>query len=86
MACLQIGYQSLLLPSDKAMKVAEALQQAVQADRNWEGHQVVYTVNEEPLDVQFALVRPNQVRMPSGDPYPAPKARALPLSHPRLPR
>lgn len=84
MAHLTIGYVSILLPADKAMKVAEALQHAVPATKSYE-RGYTYTVEEEPLNVEFALVSPSQIRMPSGEPYPMPKARAaLPPARPRL--
>lgn len=86
MAHMRIGHVSILLPADKAMKVAEALQHAVSASREYD-HGYAYIVEEEPLQVEFALVSPGQIRMPSGEPYPMPKARAaLPPARPRLPR
>lgn len=85
MARLTIGYQNILLPADKAMKVAEALQHAVKVERSWGDRAEVFTVEEEPLGVEFSLVHPSQIRMPSGEPYPMPKAgAALPPTRPRL--
>ena len=87
MARLTIGYQNILLPADKAMKVAEALQHAVKVERSWGDRAEVFTVEEEPLSVEFSLVHPSQIRMPSGEPFPAATTKpALPLSRPRLPR
>lgn len=84
MACLTIGHVTVLLPADKAMKVADALQYAVPATKTYD-RGYAYIVEDEPLAVEFALVSPNQIRMPSGEPYPMPKARAaLPPARPRL--
>lgn len=78
MACLTIGYQDYLMPSDKAMKVAELMQHAVECRSNFEGTGYVYTAKDQP-NVEFSLVRPNQVRMPQGEsmPMPAPRQRLL---------
>lgn len=85
MASLSIGYQSLLLPADKAMKVVEALQHAVQAEIEFKGHKYHYQVQEEPLRVEFALVSQSQITMPHGEPYPAPAVKpTLPPARPRL--
>lgn len=74
MACLTIGYSDYLMPSDKAMKVAELMQHAIACNSNFEGTGYVYTAKETP-NVEFSLVRPNQVRMPHGEPVPMPTAR-----------
>lgn len=74
MACLTIGYQDYLMPSDKAMKVAELMQHAVECRSNFEGTGYVYTATDQP-NVEFSLVRPNQVRMPQGEPMPMPAPR-----------
>ena len=87
MARLSIGYQNLLLPADKAMKVVECLQHAVQAEIEFKGHKDHYQVQEEPLRVEFQLVSNSQISMPHGEPYPTGTTKpALPLSRPRLPR
>ncbi len=68
LACLTIGYQRYLMPQDKAMKVAELMQHSFTCDVNYdEGY--TYTPQEAP-DIQFSLVRPNQVRMPAGEAAP----------------
>ncbi len=77
MAFLTIGYVHVLMPADKAMKVAELMQQAVPAERDWAGNGEVYVVKEEDLNVEFKLARPNQIRMPHGEPAPAPRQRLL---------
>lgn len=74
MACLTIGYRDYLMPSDKAMKVAELMQHAVECESNFEGTGYVYTAKDQP-NVEFSLVRPNQVRIPQGEPMPVPTAR-----------
>ncbi len=74
MARLTIGYQEYLMPSDKAMKVAELMQHAIACESNFEGTGYVYTAKEQP-NVEFSLVRPNQVRMPLGEPMAVPASR-----------
>ena len=74
MACLTIGYRDYLMPSDKAMKVAELMQQAIECESKFEGTCYVYTATDQP-NVEFSLVRPNQVRMPQGEPAPMPATR-----------
>jgi hypothetical protein len=74
MACLTIGYQDYLMPSDKAMKVAELMQHAIECESNFEGTAYVYNAKDQP-NVEFSLVRPSQVRMPQGEPTPVPAPR-----------
>lgn len=75
MACLRIGYSHYLLPSDKAMKVAELMQHAFECDSSYEDRGYVYTPTDQPR-VEFALVRVNQVRAPKSPTMP-PKQRLL---------
>ena len=78
MACLTIGFTQYLLPSAKAMKVAELMQDAFECEQDFTGHEMKYEVQPEQPRVAFALVRPSQVRMPHEEPMPAPsKARQL---------
>ena len=85
MARLSIGYQYLLLPADKAMKVIECLQHAVQAEMQFKGHKEHYQVQEEPLRLEFSLVSQSQISMPHGEPFPAPAVKpALAPARPRL--
>lgn len=79
MAFLTIGYVHVLMPADKAMKVAELMQHAMPAERDFSGSGDLYVVQEQPLRVEFILVRPNQIRMPHGEsmPAPAPSQRLL---------
>ena len=78
MACLTIGYVDYLLPSAKAMKVAELMQEAFECRSGFDDRHMTYTVSERPVNVAFALVRPSQVRMPQGETSPLPsKPRQL---------
>ena len=74
MAYLTIGYSHFLMDASKAMKVAELMQHAIECESNFEGTGYVYTAKDQP-NVEFSLVRPNQVRMPQGEPMPMPTAR-----------
>ncbi|WP_423458001.1 hypothetical protein [Ottowia sp. VDI28] len=79
MAYITIGYSHFLMDASKAMKVAELMQHAVNTEWNYRpsADQDHYTVGE-PVNVEFRLVRANQIRMPSGEPGP------MPISKPRL--
>lgn len=78
MACLTIGFAQYLLPSAKAMKVAELMQDAFECEQDFTGHELKYEVQPEQPRVAFALVRPSQVRMPDGQASPIPtKPRLL---------
>lgn len=78
MACLTIDYKQYLLPSVKAMKIAELMQDAFECDHRYSEDDFIYEVLPDQPRVAFALVRPNQVRMPHGEPMPAPaKPRQL---------
>lgn len=78
MACLTIGFAQYLLPSAKAMKVAELMQDAFECEQDFTGHELKYEVQQEQPRVAFALVRPSQVRMPDGQASPIPtKPRLL---------
>ncbi|MDH1333234.1 hypothetical protein N5D77_05910 [Comamonas thiooxydans] len=68
MACLTIGHYDYLLPSAKAMKVAELMQDAFECREHYDGGtSSVYEVKADQPNVEFKLVRPNQVRMPHGE-------------------
>lgn len=73
MCCVQIGYESYLLPSDKGMKVVELMQSAFTCERNYGPTGFTYQAVEQP-NVEFALVRANQVVAPKGDSKCAPLA------------
>jgi len=74
MACLTIGFQTFLLPADKAMKVAELMQHACDCKSEYEDRGYVYYPTEQPR-VEFALVRASEIRMPHGQPMPMPATR-----------
>ena len=78
LAYLTIGHSNFLLDASKAMKVAELMQHAIECESKFEGTGYVYTAKDQP-NVEFSLVRPNQVRMPQGEsmPMPAPRQRLL---------
>lgn len=62
MACLTIGFESYLIPADKAMKVAELMQSAFECRKDYDrGH--TYMPGEQPR-VEFALVKPSELRKP----------------------
>lgn len=71
MAYITIGFDSFLMESSKAMKVAELMQHAVQARLSYAENtgDYLYTANG-PVNVEFKLVRPDQVRMPDVEPRP----------------
>lgn len=78
MACLTIGYCQYLLPAAKAMKIAELLQDAFECHQDYRELEQFFEVHPDQPRVAFVLVRPNQVRMPHGEPVPAPtKPRLL---------
>lgn len=69
LAYLTIGHSNFLLDASKAMKVAELMQHAVNAewDYGYEGRERRYIAGTSP-DVEFRLVKSDQVRMPDGVP------------------
>lgn len=76
MAYLTIGHSNFLLESSKAMKVAELMQHAVDAEWDYahEGLDRRYIAGASP-NVEFRLVRGDQVSMPQGEPAAMPRAR-----------
>lgn len=72
MACLTIGFTQYLLPSAKAMKVVELMQDAFECEQDYTGHELKYEVQPDQPRVAFALVRPSQVHMPKGETSPLP--------------
>lgn len=75
LAYLTIGHSNFLLDASKAMKVAELMQYAVDADWNYVSRGDDYYTAGEHARVEFRLVRADQVRMPQGEPAPAQTAR-----------
>lgn len=81
MAFITIGYGHFLMESSKAMKVAELMQHAVNADWNYiRGDSDTYTANG-PVNVEFKLVRQSQIRMSGSD-----QEAAQPAAQKRLTR
>lgn len=76
MAYLTIGNGNFLMEASKAMKVAELMQHAVNAEWDWkhEGRDMRYIVGD-PTNVEFRLVRADQIVMPQGKPMPEPGPR-----------
>lgn len=76
MAYLTIGHSHFLLEASKAMKVAELMQHAVDAEWDYghEGRDRRYIAGASPT-VEFRLVRADQVSMPHGEPAPVQSAR-----------
>lgn len=62
MACLTIGFTDYLLPYAKALKVAELLQDIVECEVGFDDLNTTYTERDREVPVEFALVRPQQVR------------------------
>ena len=75
MAYITIGHSDFLLDASKAMKVAELMQHAVSADWNYSRTDKDTYTASGPVNVAFRLVRPDQIRMPDGEPMPMPSAR-----------
>ncbi len=70
MAYLTIGFSSFLMDASKAMKVAELMTHAVEADWNYSrGGADTFTAKDQ-AKVEFRIVRPDQIRMPEGEPAP----------------
>lgn len=82
MACLTIAHMDFLLPADKAMKVAELMTAAfsIREDFDRESSHRVYMVSDRQPEVEFKLVRQNQLRFPPGTATPEKRLPArLPL-------
>lgn len=89
MAFLRLGGgRGYLLPSDAAMKVAALLQSAFVCEETLDRKDVVWTYQVlEPVEVEFKLVRANQVRQPKpAEPDSEGGLFALPPPMRRLPR
>jgi hypothetical protein len=71
LCCISIGYQDLLMPADKGMKVLELLQSAVSCKRTYEAG-YAYTAEDQPT-LGLELVKASQVRMPEGSIAPSPR-------------
>lgn len=71
MAYLTIGTGNFLMEASKAMKVAELMQHAVNAEWDWrrESREMHYTVGDHP-NVEFRFVRADQIHIANGEPAP----------------
>jgi len=71
MAYLTIGHGNFLMEASKAMKVAELMQHAVNAEWDWrrESRDMHYIVGDH-TNVEFRVVRADQIHMPKGEPSP----------------
>jgi len=78
LAILSIGYRQYVLPSAKAMKVAELLQGAAEVDYDHRASDRRFIVQEEQLRIACELVRADQIRFPEGTTM-EPSASALQL-------
>lgn len=61
LAAVRIGYELYLVPAANAAKVVELLAQAVRCRDHYEKNGVEYTI-EEPVTLEYRIVRPSQVR------------------------
>lgn len=67
LCCVSIDYHSLLLPADKGRKLVELLEDAVRVRQHFDGRTPVFLI-EEPVQVEYHSVKPDQVRARKGDP------------------
>lgn len=70
MAFLTIGFSNFLMDASKAMKVAELMTNAVDAEWNYQKHETREYIVKGPVNVEFRLVRADQISMPQGEPAP----------------
>ena len=75
MAYLTIGHSTFLLDANRAMKVAELMQHALDGDWNYVNRGDEYYAAGDQARVEFRLVRADQVRMTQGEPMPVPTTR-----------
>ena len=61
LCCVSIDYHSLLLPADKGRKLVELLEDAVRVRQHHDGRTAVFLI-EEPVQVEYHSVKPDQVR------------------------
>lgn len=77
LAIVNIGYQALLLPRAKAIKVVELLSESIYCERDWDpGHIDMLYIAGEPVVVELRFVSPSQIRMPGGVEMPRSRQRA----------
>ncbi|QKS24767.1 hypothetical protein [Vreelandella titanicae] len=80
MCLLRVGFQHLILPASKGMKVMQELQAAVEAEWDYIGESDRYRVKGRP-DLQLTLIDAHQVVMPEGSATPPRKRRPRQLTH-----
>ncbi len=68
MAFITIGMDHFLMDAGKAMKVAELMQHAVDAEWNYTRTESDTYTAGAPANVEFRLVRPDRIRMRQGEP------------------
>lgn len=83
LAHLQISYFSFILPVDKAMKIAELMQHAVECSMSYDDRKS-FTLKDQP-EVSFELVKSSQIHAPNAQPEQA-TFLGLPPPIRRLPR
>lgn len=72
MCCVEVGYQRLLMPADKGMKLVELLLHAITSERTYERDEFEYRAGQQP-EVSLTLIKPSQVHFPEGRPEPLTK-------------
>lgn len=66
LAAVRIGYRFYLLPAANAAKVVELLSQGIECDDHYGDGEMTYTIGK-PIELEYRIVRPSQVRRPAGD-------------------
>lgn len=66
MCCVSIGHSDYLMPADKGMKLVDLLQSAFATRKDFGDRNYFYVIGDQP-EVEFALVRPSQIRQQSAD-------------------
>lgn len=74
MCVVAIGFNCLLLPASKGMRVVELLQGAIEVDRRFESRADTYTVNDE-VHVEYQSVKASQLRAREATPRDPPAQR-----------
>lgn len=77
MCVVRIGYEFLLLPATKGLRVVELLQGAIELEPLYMARQDAYTVKEE-VPVTYQSIKASQLRARQATP-PEPPAQSGPL-------
>lgn len=82
LCCVQIGFQQLLLPISKGLKVIELLQGAADVQQTY-GERLVYRVGKQPR-IELTTVQPSDIEWPEvpAQPGRSPAQRDLLLPAP----